>query len=262
MRGPHLAQPDPLRRPAELLLGAHQRLRLLRRGRADDGHRDHAAHAHAAHAAQRVLAHRRPRHLRRRRPDGAGRDDRVPVPDDAARLHLRAPGRRHRRARHLLLRPHRRPGARPARGLAQAAGGDPRRVRDLHRPHPRPGRPQPHLHRPHAPRRRADARAGHQLRRHRADAALHRAGARHPQGHAVPRLRRPRLRGAHRHPGRQLRPLCRAHARDGRVGAHDPAVRATCCPPARSTSTTRASASPTRGSSTTRSSRSSTTSSW
>ena len=31
-----------------------------------------------------------------------------------------------------------------------------------------------------------------------------------------------RLRGSGRHQGRQLRPLLRAHARDGRVGAHDP----------------------------------------
>ena len=43
VRVAHLAQPDPLRRPAELLLGADQRLRLRRRRREADGHRDHAA---------------------------------------------------------------------------------------------------------------------------------------------------------------------------------------------------------------------------
>ena len=56
------------------------------------------------------------------------------------------------------------------------------------------------------------------------------AAARPAQGHALPRLRRARLRSAGGHQGRQLRPLLRAHARDGRVGAHDPAARATCCP--------------------------------
>ena len=117
----HLAQPHPLRRPAELLLGADQRLRLLRGGRAADGHRDHAALPLPAHAAVRVLAPRRPPHLRRRRADGAGRDDRVPVPGDDPRLHVRAPRRADRRARDVHLRPHRRPGARPARRLARRA---------------------------------------------------------------------------------------------------------------------------------------------
>ena len=43
--------------------------------------------------------------------------------------------------------------------------------------------------------------------------------ARPAQGHALPGLRRARLRRAGGHQGRQLRPLLRAHARDGRVGA-------------------------------------------
>ena len=50
------------------------------------------------------------------------------------------------------------------------------------------------------------------------DPALDRRAARPAQGHALPRLRRARLRRAGRHQGRQLRPLLRAHARDGRVG--------------------------------------------
>ncbi|MCK7524241.1 MAG: hypothetical protein MZV64_44715 [Ignavibacteriales bacterium] len=44
-------------------------------------------------------------------------------------------------------------------GLAEAAGGDPRPVRRLRRPRARAGRPQPHLHRPHARRRRASRTA-------------------------------------------------------------------------------------------------------
>ena len=54
------------------------------------GHRDHAALRRAAHAALRVQPHRRPLHLHRRLGHGNGRHDRVPVPDDGARLHLRA----------------------------------------------------------------------------------------------------------------------------------------------------------------------------
>ena len=64
------------------------------------------------------------------------------------------------------------------------------------------------------------------------------AAARPAQGRALPRLRRARLRRAGGHQRRQLRPLLRAHARDGRVGLHDPPARARCCPRARSTSTT------------------------
>ena len=57
------------------------------------------------------------------------------------------------------------------------------------------------------------------LRLHRRDPALDRRPARPAQGHAVPRLRRARLRRAGGHQRRQLRPLLRADARDGRVGA-------------------------------------------
>jgi hypothetical protein len=53
----------------------------------------------------RVQPGRRPRHLRRRHCHGNGRHDRVFVPDDHPRLHLRAPEPAHRRAAHLLLRP-------------------------------------------------------------------------------------------------------------------------------------------------------------
>ena len=103
-----------------------QRLRLLRGGRSADGHRDHAALPLPAHAALRVLAHRRSPDLHRRLADGAGRDDRVPVPGDDPRLHLRAPRGPDRRARHVHLRPHRRARARPARRLARAPRRDPR----------------------------------------------------------------------------------------------------------------------------------------
>jgi NADH-quinone oxidoreductase subunit C len=47
-RRTYLAQPDPLHRPAELLLRADQQLRLLRGGREADGHRDDAAHGTCA----------------------------------------------------------------------------------------------------------------------------------------------------------------------------------------------------------------------
>ena len=85
------------------------------------GHRDHAPLQRAAHAALRVQPHRRPPDLHRRIDHGDGRDDRVPLPDDGARLHLRAPESPDRRAPHVLVRPHRRPGARPARRLARRA---------------------------------------------------------------------------------------------------------------------------------------------
>ena len=80
----------------------------------------------------------------------------------------------------------------------------------------------------------------HQLGLHRPDPALDRRAARPAQGHALPRLRRARLRGAGRHQRRQLRPLLRAHARDGRVGAHDPAAGGHAAATGRSTSTTAA----------------------
>ena len=89
-----------------------------------------------------------------------------------------------------------------------------------------------------------------QLGLHRPDPALDRRAARPAQGHAVPRLRRARLRGAGRHQRRQLRPLLRADARDGRVGAHDPPARGHAARRARSTSTTAAARSPTSSSST------------
>ena len=79
---------------------------------------------------------------------------------------------------------------------------------------------------------------GARLRLHGPDAALDGRAARPAQGHALPRLRRARLRGARRHQGRQLRPLLRAHARDGRVGAHDPPARGHAARRARSTWTT------------------------
>ena len=109
--------------------------------------------------------------------------------------HLAAPDRR---ARHLHLRPHRRPGARPARRLARAPRGDPRPVRGVRRPHPRPDGPQPHLHRPHARRRRDLDRRRDQLGLHRPDPALDRAAARPAQGRALSRVRRARFRGAGR----------------------------------------------------------------
>ena len=192
--------------------------------RAADGRADHAALPLPAHAAERVLAAGRPPHLPGGRADGDGCDDRVPVPGDDPRLHVRAPRRADRRPGDVHLRPHRRPGARPARGLADAAGRDPRPVRGLRRPRARAGRPQPHLHRPHARRRRDQHRRRAELRLHRRDPALHRRAARPAQGHALPRLRRARLRRAGGHQGRQLRPLLRAHARDGRVGVHDAAA--------------------------------------
>ncbi len=126
VRVAHLAQPDAVRRPPQLLLGADQRLRLLRRGRDADGHRDHAALPLPAHAAVGVLAHLRPPDVHRGVADGARRDDRVPLSRDAARPHVRAPGGADRRARDLHLRAHRRPRARPARRLARAPRRDPR----------------------------------------------------------------------------------------------------------------------------------------
>ena len=62
--------------------------------------------------------------------------------------------------------------------------------------------------------------------------------ARPAQGHALPRLRRARFRRPGRHQRRQLRPLLRAHAGDGRVGVHDPAADGDAARRARSTSTT------------------------
>ncbi len=91
MRVAYLAQSDPLRRPAQLLLRADQRLRVLRCGRALDGHRDHAALPVFAHAARRVLAHRRSPHLHGCDAHGTRRHDGIPLPGHAAGLHLRAP---------------------------------------------------------------------------------------------------------------------------------------------------------------------------
>ena len=216
---------------------------------------DHAALPPPAHAAVRILAHRRPSDLRRRRAHGTGRDDGVPVPGHGPRLHVRAHRRSDRRARDLHLRPHRRPGARPAGRLARQARGHPRQVRDVHRPRPRPDGPQPHLHRPHAQRRRDLHRRRGQLGLHRRHPALDRRAARPAPRYAVPRLRRPGLRSAGRHQRRQLRPLLRPHARDGRVGAHDPAAGRHAPRRARSTSTTTASRFPTRRSSTRKSNR-------
>ena len=71
--------------------GAHQRLRLLRRGRNADGDRDHAALPLPAHAAVRVLAHRRSPDVHRGLADGDRRHDGVPLSRDDPRLHLRAP---------------------------------------------------------------------------------------------------------------------------------------------------------------------------
>jgi hypothetical protein len=129
VRGPHLAQPHPVRRPAELLLGAHQRLRLLRRRRAADGREitprcrvlrtllseysrlcDHltciAASVMELGAMTAFL------YL-------------VTVRDY---MYEHSPALTGARVT-LLLRPHRRPGARPARWLDRAARGDPRAVR-------------------------------------------------------------------------------------------------------------------------------------
>ena len=177
VRIPHVAQPDPVRGPAQLLLGADQQLRVLRRRRAADGHRDHAALPLPAHAAFRVFAHRGSPHLHRRLADGARRDDGLPVPGDDPRLRLRASRRAHRRARHLHLRPHRRAGARLARRLARAARRDPDRVREVHRTHPRADGPQPHLHRPYAQHRRDLGGGRRQLGVHRSHAALDRPAA-------------------------------------------------------------------------------------
>ena len=262
VRVAHLAQLHPVHGPAELLLAAHQRLRVLRRRRAADGHRDHAPGRGPAHAPVGVLAPVRPHHLHRGDPHGAGGDDRLPLPGDDPRLHVRAHRGAHRGAGHALVRAHRGPRARPAAGLARPPGGDPRPVRRLRGARARARGPEPHLHRPHARRGRPLAGRRALLRLHRADAALHGPRHRPAQGHALPRLPRARLRGPRRHQGRQLRPLLRAHARDGRVGAHDPPVRRHARGRARSTSTTAAAPSPRSPSSTARSSRSSTTSSW
>ena len=79
-----------------------------------------------------------------------------------------------------------------------------------------------------------------QLGLHRADPALDRRAARPAQGRAVPGVRRARFRSSGRDQRRQLRPLLRAHAGNGRVGAHDPPADRTCFPAVRSTSTTAA----------------------
>ena len=134
-------------------------------------------------------------------------------------------------------------------------------VRGIRRPHPRPHGSQPHLHRPHPQHRHDLDRRRAQLGLHRPHPALDGRAARSAQGHAVSRLRRARLRGSGRHQRRQLRPLLRAHARDGRIGAHDPPARGHAARRSRSTSTTGAASSPTSSSSTPRSSRSSITSS-
>ena len=111
---------------------------------------------------------------------------------------------------------------RPARWLACAAGRDPRSIRGFHRPDPRTDGPQPHLHRPHPQHRRDLVGGCGQLGIHRPDPAFDRRAARPAQGHALSRVRRARVRGARRNQRRQLRPVLRADARDGRVGAHDP----------------------------------------
>ena len=213
MRRPHVAQPHSLCRPAQLLQRAHQRFRVLRGGRDAHGRRDHAALPLFAHAPVGVLAPRRPPHLRGRIADGAGGDDRLPLSRDDPRLHLRAPGRPDGRARDLHVWPYRRARPRSARRLAHPPCRDPRAVRDVHRAHPRAHGPQPDLHRPHARRRRHLDGRSDQLRLHRADPALDRIAARLAQGHALPRVRRARFRGAGRHQGRQLRPLLLACGR-------------------------------------------------
>ena len=63
-----------------------------------------------------------------------------------------------------------------------------------------------------------------QLWLHGTHPALGRRSARPAQGRALPRVRRARLRGAGRDQRRQLRPVLRAHARDGRVHPDDPAT--------------------------------------
>ena len=70
VRVAYLAQPDPLRQPAQLLLRADQRLCVLRGCRDADGYRDHASLPLPADAAFRIFAHRGSPDLRRGHADG------------------------------------------------------------------------------------------------------------------------------------------------------------------------------------------------
>ena len=89
---------------------------------------------------------------------------------------------------------------------------------------PRRGPPaadrQPHLHGPHGRRRRAVARGDDRLRDHRAAAAGGRRRLRRAPRAAALGLRPRGVRGPDPEGRRQLRPLSRAHGRDGAVDAH------------------------------------------
>ena len=164
---------------------------------------------------------------------GAGRLHRLPLHDQGARVPLGARRGRHRRAAHHLLRPRRR-ASRPTCPPGFDAQGrrrrSRRRARSSRRSHTLAHR-QPHLHGPDG---RASARSRARRRialgDHGAAAARGRRAVRRAQGAALLGVRPDGLRDPARQERRQLRPLPRAHGRDGAVDADRRAGARRACP--------------------------------
>ena len=183
-------------------------LGLLHGGREAARLRDPAPRPVGAHAGERALAHGRP-------PDPAGRglprarrDDAVPVRDRGARAVLGPAGDAVRRARHVELRPHRRPAARrDARASSSGSTRSLARIEELLADFDKVVTANRIFVDRFKNTGMLPAREAALVRRHRADAARRRRAARPAQGRAVPRVRRDRLRRADRHHRRQLRPL-------------------------------------------------------